>query len=59
MEDETNLYGVYEAGELYPARWDKNGFFMSQKDKEYKTALDLILPVKTAPIRVNLDELKS
>ena len=44
MEDENYLYGVYNAGELYPARWDKNGFFVTQEvGKEFKSALDLIL----------------
>ena len=51
MEDETHMYGVYSAGgtsadggELYPARWDKQGHFMPQKPEgpEYKTALDIV-----------------
>ena len=44
MEDDTHMYGVYEAGELYPARWDKTGHFMPQDPSkpEYKTALDLV-----------------
>ena len=44
MEDETHMYGVYDGGELYPARWDKQGHFMPQDPSkpEYKTALDLI-----------------
>lgn len=52
MEDENHLYGVYAAGELYPARWDKNGFFVTQEvGKEFKCALDLLLPtaVKVDP----------
>jgi len=44
MEDETHLYGVYQADELYPARWDKKGYFVTQEPgKEFKSALDLIL----------------
>ena len=45
MGNESNLFGVYQAGaELYPARWDVNGYFFPQKEgEEYKTALDLIL----------------
>ena len=45
MEDEINLYGVYEADQLYPARWDKKGYFFAQDPgkSEFKTALDLIL----------------
>ena len=44
MEDEKYLYGVYEAEELYPARWDKQGHFMPQEEgkPEYKTALDIV-----------------
>lgn len=43
MEDENFLYGVYDAGELYPARWLKTGHFMPQEEgkPEYKTALDI------------------
>lgn len=45
MANEDHIFGVYEAGvELYPARWDIKGYFFPQEpDKEYKTALDLIL----------------
>lgn len=55
MEDETNLYGVYDGGELYPAKWTKDGHFMPQDPSkpEYKTALDLILPT---PVRINATE---
>lgn len=45
MEDETSLYGVYQADQLYPAKWDKNGYFVTQEPgKEHKCALDLVLP---------------
>ncbi len=45
METEEHLLGVYEAEELYPARWTKDGHFMPQEKgkPEYKTALDLVL----------------
>lgn len=44
MEDDTHMYGVYDAGELYPAKWDKTGHFMPQDPAkpEYKTALDIV-----------------
>ena len=52
LEDDKAFYGVYESGELYPARWDKKGYFVTQPEKgEYKTALDLVFP---APIRIEL-----
>ena len=45
MANDDNIFGVYEAGdELYPARWDVNGYFFPQKEgEEYKTALDILL----------------
>lgn len=44
MEDTDFLYGVYQANELYPARWMKSGHFLPQDPGvEFKTALDLIL----------------
>ncbi len=44
MEDEKFLYGVYAADTLYPARWDKKGFFLPQVEGSTPvTALDLIL----------------
>ena len=52
MEDDNGFYGVYDGGELYPARWDRKGYFVTQlKDTEFKTALDLILPVVDAAVR--------
>lgn len=56
MEDETHLYGVYEANQLYPARWDIKGYFMPQEEgKEFKTSLDLVIP---EPIKIDMDKLK-
>ena len=54
MGTESNLFGVYQAGaELYPARWDVNGYFFPQEEgkPEYKTALDLILNEARTPLR--------
>ena len=45
MEDDTHIFGVYDGGtELFPARWDKKGYFVTQEEgKEFKCALDLML----------------
>ena len=53
MEDETSLYGVYQANELYPARWTKDGHFLPQEagKGEIRTALDLMLPLAEAAAR--------
>ena len=43
-EDDNGLYGVYQADVLYPAKWDKKGYYVTQPATgEHRSALDLIL----------------